>query len=501
MPSYERAQLRAGGTIEFETSNPAGFGGMKQVFFEKGRHRVVAFFHDANVDVRREERLEKVIGEFNPTFPGKPNADYWRELFCWPTDLAEHPDRGLGIVLPTYPELFFFREGPLKGKEKSGSWFNNRDRRTGRAFRHVHVHASERGDLRGMALAMETVSRAVGRMHNAGLAHSDLSENNVLVDPIAGRALIIDVDSLVVTGLYPPDVLGTPGYIAPEVLRTKHLRSDDPGRVHPSAETDKHALAVMIYRHLLERHPLEGGRVFAGCSAEQEDELVYGSEALYSEHPDDERNRPVHGDYMSASILGPDLAELFRRAFVDGLRNPRCRPSAGEWAHSLARAGDNMVRCSNQACTQGWYVHHGESGVVCPYCGAARHELVMTLEFEREDKPGWFRRVGSVALNASEDEPEGTAIRRYHFDRQAIRGPGESTASVARVHWRKAPHAGLYLENIDLPNMGVRSERLARGIHVLPIARGQKVLLQPDLEIRLNAGDAPVRAWVRQHGS
>jgi hypothetical protein len=125
----------------------------------------------------------------------------------------------------------------------------------------------------------------------------------------------------------------------------------------------------------------------------------------------------------------------------------------------------------------------------------------MTLEFEREDKPGWFRRVGSVALNASEDEPEGTAIRRYHFDRQAIRGPGESTASVARVHWRTAPQAGLYLENIDLPNMGVRSERLARGIHVLPIARGQKVLLQPDLEIRLNAGDAPVRAWVRQHGS
>ena len=46
------------------------------------------------------------------------------------------------------------------------------------------------------------------RLHNAGLAHSDLSPNNVLVAPTQGKSIVIDVDSLVVEGLFPPDVAG-----------------------------------------------------------------------------------------------------------------------------------------------------------------------------------------------------------------------------------------------------------------------------------------------------
>jgi len=505
MPSYETAQLRGGGSIDFEVSNPAGEGGMKEVFFEKGRRRVVAFFKKGCVDAVREERLAKVIGDFNPTLPGKPNADYWRELFCWPTDLVEHRHRGLGIVLPAYPDLFFFREGFLRGKEKSGGWFNNHDRRTGRAFRHVHVHASERGDLRGMALAMEAVARAVGRMHNAGLAHSDLSENNVLIDPVSGRAIIIDVDALVVTGMYPPDVLGTAGYIAPEVLATKHLDFEDQQRVHPSAETDKHALAVMIYRCLLERHPLEGGRVLHGLTAELEEESLYGLEALYCEHPTDQRNRPTAKVHLPASVLGSELDGLLRRAFVDALRSPRQRPSAGEWAGALARAVDQMVRCANRGCPQGWFVHDGSfarSG--CPYCGSLEHGAVLKLEFEREDKPGWHWRTGSLTLNASMHEPDGTLVRRCHFDRGAARGPGEITSGVARVHWRQSPQTGLYLENIDLPEMQVRAGGNSGAMHChsvpVPVPVGQKVLLQQDMEIRFAGGAHPIRAWVRRYG-
>src|ERR1019366_9758854 len=84
------------------------------------------------------------------------------------------------------------------------------------------------------------MSRAVRRMHVAGLAHSDLSSNNVLVDPSSGQSIVIDCDSLVVPGLYPPDVLGTPGYIAPEVLATMALPLTDPKRKLPCASTDQH---------------------------------------------------------------------------------------------------------------------------------------------------------------------------------------------------------------------------------------------------------------------
>ena len=42
-------------------------------------------------------------------------------------------------------------------------------------------------------------------------------------DPELGHACIIDVDGLVVPGKYPPDVVGTPDFIAPEVVKTSHL--------------------------------------------------------------------------------------------------------------------------------------------------------------------------------------------------------------------------------------------------------------------------------------
>ena len=98
-------------------------------------------------------------------------------------------------------------------------------------------------------------------MHAAGLAHSDLSYKNILIDPVTGRACVIDVDGLVVPGKYPPDVVGTPDFIAPEVIQTNHLKKDDPKRYLPNIMTDRHALAVLIYMYLLYRHPLRGGLV------------------------------------------------------------------------------------------------------------------------------------------------------------------------------------------------------------------------------------------------
>jgi gamma-glutamyltranspeptidase/glutathione hydrolase len=67
----------------------------------------------------------------------------------------------------------------------------------------------------------------------AGLAHSDLSYKNVLVDPAGGNACIIDIDTLVVPQKYPPDVVGTPDFIAPEVMRTLKLPVGDAAKFLP----------------------------------------------------------------------------------------------------------------------------------------------------------------------------------------------------------------------------------------------------------------------------
>ena len=93
------------------------------------------------------------------------------------------------------------------------------------------------------------------RLHFAGLAHSDLSHSNVLIDPKHGDACVIDIDFLGCAGIGSAErVLGMPGYIAPEVITGKAL---------PAIETDLHALAVLIYETLLLRHPLQGPKFTA----------------------------------------------------------------------------------------------------------------------------------------------------------------------------------------------------------------------------------------------
>ena len=46
---------------------------------------------------------------------------------------------------------------------------------------------------------------------------------------------IIDLDGLVVPGKFPPDVVGTPDFIAPEVVTTSHLAKKRPSAHCPAS--------------------------------------------------------------------------------------------------------------------------------------------------------------------------------------------------------------------------------------------------------------------------
>src|SRR5258708_4112234 len=253
------ATLKDGRNIEFQP-NMIGDGAMKEVYFTNDKSSVVCFYKDpkAGQDPSRIRRLEKILGPNNPTIPREPggkggaarneaDAEYFKRLFCWPTGIVTKPR--FGIVCPTYPGDFFFQSGPdfIKGKEKNGMRFiGMRNRSLLQKFA-----PTELGDFRLYLSMCIMMARAVARLHNAGLAHSDLSPNNVLVAPTKGISIVIDVDSLVVEGLFPPDVAGTKGYIAPEVISTFQLPMNDPNRRFPHSRTDLHALAALTYQYLL----------------------------------------------------------------------------------------------------------------------------------------------------------------------------------------------------------------------------------------------------------
>ncbi len=401
MPSTVRLKATDGAEVEF-VDEIIGAGGMKDVYFSPDRSYVVAFFREAQ-DFNARNRLETIIGVYRDRLFQTTGGEYWRKLFCWPTKMVEYGGR-LGLVAPSYAPNFFFEHGSrnsdfvgIRGREKEGKWFASAKHRKN------ILDPREKGDWRSYLAICVKIARAVRRLHMAGLAHSDLSYKNVLVDPCRGDACIIDIDGLVVPGKFPPDVLGTPDFIAPEVMATLGLPISDPNRALPRIETDRHALAVLVYMYLLYRHPLRGRKVFDVHDDQRDESLRMGSQALFIEHPEDSSNRPGPYELLDAflpwgdpakvpySVAGPYLKELFDKAFIDGLHDPSIRPAADAWEMALVKTVDLMQPCSNENCEQKWYVFDNTRSPACPFCGTPFRGTLPILNMYSSRGSGNFR--------------------------------------------------------------------------------------------------------------
>jgi serine/threonine protein kinase len=358
--------------VEFVNKDPVQ-GGVKDVYFHPQKQYAVAFYR-RGLDSSGRERIDRLIGMYRERIFDNIGGKYWEKLFRWPERLVEFNGR-IGIVVPFYASNFFFaKDSERYGAEKDGYWFAS-----AKNFNKL-VPQDEKGTLLSFIQACTRLSRAVKRLHAAGLAHTDLSYKNCLIDPKGGEICVIDIDGLVVPELFPPDVSGTPGLIAPEVVATEHLPSSDPNRFFPSILTDRHALSVLIYSYLFHRHPLRGSKVWDIDPAKQ-DTLEMGIKALFIEHPKDTTNRMVlrknDADFLPwidtvklpYTIFGPYVTDLFNRAFIKGLHDPEERPTANEWEEGLVKTFDLLKPCLNPNCIKKWYVFDETKPPVCPFCG------------------------------------------------------------------------------------------------------------------------------------
>ena len=404
-----RLKALDGGQVEFDDSVVIGAGGMKDVYFSPDRSYVVGFFRNKQ-DYLAKERLQLITGRYREGIFNAPGGEFWKNVYCWPTHVVEHNGR-LGVVSPTYPKHFFFEYGSqnndmlkIKGREKEGKWFASA------LHQGKNLDPRERGNWLSYLRISLNIARGVRRMHSAGLAHSDLSYKNVLVDPVTGSASIIDIDGLVVPGKFPPDVIGTPDFVAPEVMRTMGLKPGDPAKSLPKRETDQHALAVLIYMYLLHRHPLRGRKIWDANDSAVDDALAMGEKALFIEHDKDAANRPnrkwleanfgsskmpfllpyMDPDALPFTALGPYLRDLFRRSFVDGLHDPSRRPGADEYETALIKTADLVLSCSNQQCAQKYFVYDNAVKPVCPFCKTAYGKSVPVLDLYRNRGGGKF---------------------------------------------------------------------------------------------------------------
>jgi hypothetical protein len=177
-----------GNTVEFYDEIKAQ-GGVKDVYFSCDKKYVVAFYRK-KLDANDKERLNRIVSQYYAhIFDGTSVGDYWKEKLYLPYGIVEWNGR-IGVLIPFYSSDFFFHKNGfnLDGKEKNGKWFASAK------LRKMALPDDQKGDwLKHLNMCIK-IARATRRLHAAGLAHSDLSFNNVLVDPITGNSCLIDLD-------------------------------------------------------------------------------------------------------------------------------------------------------------------------------------------------------------------------------------------------------------------------------------------------------------------
>ena len=178
-------------------------------------------------------------------------------------------------------------------------------------------------------------------LHGEGLCYRDISQGNVFFDPHTGDIRICDNDNVGIDS-EPGGVIGTPRFMAPEVVRGEKL---------PSTQTDLFSLAVLLFLMLMNHHPLDGRKeAEIHCFDLRAMTRLYGHEPVFIFDPADQSNRPLPGYHDNALAYWPIYPEFLQRkftqSFTDGIRQPGDRVRETEWRATMGRLRDAVLYCA-----------------------------------------------------------------------------------------------------------------------------------------------------------
>jgi len=287
-----------------------GAGGQGEVYRATlgGAPVAVKWYFPRTATTEQRRGLERLIRQ------GPPDT-----RFLWPQELLSDPRSGAGS---------FGYAMPLRDRGYKGIV----DLMQGR------VDPS----FRALCTAGFQLADSFLQLHARGLCYRDISFGNVFFDPGTGDILICDNDNVGIDGSAASSVVGTPRFMAPEVVR---------GEAPPGTATDLYSLSVLLFYMLVVHHPLEGAHEAAiKCMDLPAMTRLYGTQPLFIFHPTDRRNAPVpqlHANALTYWPLYPEhLRALFVRAFTSGLSDPRGgRVRESEWRAGMVQARDELLYC------------------------------------------------------------------------------------------------------------------------------------------------------------
>jgi DNA-binding helix-hairpin-helix protein with protein kinase domain len=291
-------------------------------------------------------------------------------------------------------------------------------------------------------------------LHARGFCYADINDRNVFVDPATGDVAICDNDNVDVNGT-PGAIIGTPRFRAPEVALGKAL---------PSATSDLHSLAVMLFMALVRHHPFDGAAVTSGTLDAAAVREYFERRPVFIFDPDNDSNRPLPRHINPLTIwplLPGEVRDLFTRAFTLGLSDPdNCRVTEGQWRNAMLRLHDSFYNC--ERCGAENFYDFASTHNACFNCQALAG-AVLRICIDRE----------TIVLNGD------TTIAAHHVDPRSRFDLGRIVAAVE-------PHPTLAnvwgLKNLDrtpwqAQRDGTRTE----------IAPGRTVRIVPGTQIDFGA--------------
>ncbi|QPJ60445.1 MAG: protein kinase [Candidatus Nitronauta litoralis] len=286
-----------------------GSGGQGEVYEARLNNQPVAlkWYHPQVATSQQRKALEMLVAK------GPPDRS-----FLWPLDIVTTPD------LPHYGYLMPLRDPRYQGIA---------DLMKGRIDPTFRILATA-----GMNLASSFL-----QLHARGMCYRDIAFGNVFFDADTGEVLICDNDNVSVDHEEKGSVLGTPRFMAPEVVR---------GEAWPSTQTDLFSLSVLLFYMFMVHHPLEGKReVEIKCLDLPAMTRLYGENPVFIFDPENKTNRP-HKEFQKNPLafwpVYPEfLRKLFVRAFTEGLHDPSRRVRESEWRNTLIRLRDSILYCAD----------------------------------------------------------------------------------------------------------------------------------------------------------
>ena len=220
----------------------------------------------------------------------------------------------------------------------------------------------------------QNICAVIDSIHSAGVVFGDFNPRNIGVAK-NGLVAFLDTDSYHIVGGAQEFrcKVAFPGYVAPELLEATEIFTKNTGIKQAydtmplptfTQESDCFALAVHIFKLLMNGYsPFEGLPIAADVASAHRS---MGNKAVLEDaYAFKKGYKHASPAVLPMSALPKYISDLFERAFINGRKNPKARPSALEWYEAVTQYQSDLVSCPHNS-NHAYY----KKLKTCPYCEA-----------------------------------------------------------------------------------------------------------------------------------